>query len=83
MSNLSIPGHCVDENDFNFTVSEDELVSCTPDQDIIYGDFGMDSTVVTRYNLVCDDQYKVLAEFSLCFFKNNISALSQKVNMYF
>ena len=35
------------------------MVLCTPDQDVIYGDFGMDYTVTTRYNLICDDQFKV------------------------
>ena len=59
ISNLSILGQCVNEFDFDLTVGDDELVLCTPDQDIIYGVFGMDSTVVTRFNLVCHDQYKV------------------------
>ena len=38
------------------------MIVCTPDQDIIYDKFGMDYTVTTRFNLVCDDEYKVLNE---------------------
>ena len=30
-----------------------------PDQKIIYGEFGMEMTVVTRFGLVCKEQYKV------------------------
>ena len=50
---------CSSKNNFNLSASNDELVTCTPDQDIIYGEFGMDYTVVTRFNEVCEDQYKV------------------------
>ena len=60
--NLSEPLECKTNStlhDFDFTVPEDELVLCTANQNIIYGEFGMDWTVVTRFNLVCDDEYKV------------------------
>ena len=56
-SNLISPGVCTSKDDFNLT--SDIMVDCTPNEDIIYGTFGMDYTVVTRFNLVCDDQYKV------------------------
>ena len=56
-TNLDTPRLC-NKNDFD--LNSNEMVSCTPSEDIIYGPFGMDYTVVTRFNLVCDDQYKVL-----------------------
>ena len=57
-------GSCNSTKDFNLNASDDDMVVCTSDQDIIYGEFGMDSTVVTRFNLVCNDQYKVHLIFS-------------------
>ena len=62
--NLTEPPKCMTNStfyDFDINVADNELVSCTPDQNIIYGDFGMDWTVATRFNLVCDDEYKVNA----------------------
>ena len=36
------------------------MVECDPiKQTVIYGDFGMVSTVVTEFNLVCKEDYKV------------------------
>ena len=38
------------------------MVVCDPRKEtsqIIYGDFGMDSTVVTKFNLICDDQFEI------------------------
>ena len=61
LENVTIEGHCTADN-FNYNVTLDEMVECRPNEgnmEIIYGDFGMDSTVVTRFNLVCKDQYKV------------------------
>ena len=56
--NLPYPLKCT-LDDFDMNAPENKLVLCTPDQDIIYGDFGMDWTVATRFNLVCDAEYKV------------------------
>ena len=56
-SDLLIPGLCASQADFD--LNSTNMVECTPKEDIIYGTFGMDYTVVTRFNLVCDDQYKV------------------------
>ena len=52
-------GQCSTKDDFDLSATEDQLVQCTPDHDVIYGEFGMDYTVTTRYNLICDDEYKV------------------------
>ena len=57
-------GQCSTKDDFDLNASEDQMVLCTPDQDVIYGDFGMDYTVTTRYNLICDDQFKVLNQIN-------------------
>ena len=78
---VSVPGQCVNASDFDLTVSEDKLVLCKPDQDIIYGEFGMDSTVVTRFNLVCDDDYKVNSEISYgsIYFCNNYKENSENI----
>ena len=67
ISNLSVPGVCNGVEDFDITASDDHLVHCTPSENIIYGDYGMDYTVVTRFNLVCDDQYKVLKKVQVLF----------------
>ena len=47
--------------DFNLTIKNiEEMVECDPiKQTVIYGDFGMVSTVVTEFNLVCKEDYKV------------------------
>ena len=58
------PGHCTGPDDFD--LNSGEMVACTPNEDIIYGPFGMDYTVVTRFNLVCDDQYKVQIFSAYC-----------------
>jgi hypothetical protein len=82
MSNLE--GKCVNASDFDLTVGDDKLVLCKPDQDIIYGDFGMGSTVVTRFNLVCGDEYKASLNccyVSISFFNNYI--LSHAGDIYF
>ena len=67
ISNLSVPGVCNGVEDFDITASDDHLVHCTPSENIIYGEYGMDYTVVTRFNLVCDDQYKVLKKVQVLF----------------
>ena len=54
----NLTGQCSTKDDFDMNAKE-EMVLCTPDQDVIYGDFGMDYTVTTRFNLICDDQFKV------------------------
>ena len=61
-NNHTLEGQCK-SSDFNISSSDkDQLKLCDPDvnkQEITYGEFGMDSTAATQFNLVCDDQYKV------------------------
>ena len=60
--NLLEPLKCTKNStldDFDIGAPENEMVACTPDQDIIYGDFGMNWTVATKFNLVCDNKFKV------------------------
>ena len=49
--------------DFNLSITNKEnMVNCNPHssgQIVIYGDFGMNSTAVTEFGLICKDQYKV------------------------
>ena len=44
------------------SLEKESLDICDPNVNgdgVIYDDFGMDSTAVTRFDLVCNDQYKV------------------------
>ena len=55
----NVSGQCT-EKDFDFNSTD--MVLCDPHRDnqqIVYGEFGMDTTVVTEFNLICGDQYKV------------------------
>ena len=60
--NFTIYDECGQSN-FNVSVSnKEDLFLCDPNdsnQVIIYDEFGMDSTAATKFNLVCDNQYKV------------------------
>ena len=59
-ANSTISGMCSSSDFNNFNSTEDELEKCNPGkQTVIYDDFGMDSTAATKFNLVCDNQYKV------------------------
>ena len=61
-----ISGHCTNESfDLDESLERNEYVTCEPNQDIIYGTFGMNSTVVTEFNLVCKDEYKVFLTASI------------------
>ena len=55
-------GNCT-INSFNVNITDKHgMLECEPnlpDQKIIYGEFGMEMTVVTRFGLVCKEQYKV------------------------
>ena len=55
-------GNCT-INSFNVNIKDkDGVLECEPnlpDQKIIYEKFGMEMTIVTRFGLVCKDQYKV------------------------
>ena len=61
-----IRGHCTNESfDFDTNLEKSEYVTCDPNQEIIYGAFGMDYTAVTEFNLVCKDEYKVFLTDSI------------------
>ena len=60
-----VDGRC-SSSSFNTSklIEKDSLSLCGPSVDekvVIYETFGMDSTAVTRFNLICEDQYKVHA----------------------
>ena len=58
--NSTISGMCSSSDFNNFNSTEDELKECNPGKEtVIYDNFGMDSTAATKFNLVCDNQYKV------------------------
>ena len=62
--NITLPDGKCDSSSFNTSqlIKKDSLELCDPNKDgnvVIYEDFDMDSTAVTRFNLICDDQYKV------------------------
>ena len=53
---------CISSDFNNSNSTEDDLKICNPDtknQIVIYDSFGMDSTAATKFNLVCENQYKV------------------------
>ena len=60
--NFTMSGKCSSSDFNNYNSTEDELNICNPEiqnQIVIYDDFGMDSTAATKFNLVCDNQYRV------------------------
>ena len=59
-------GHCANDS-FNFDphLKKSEYLTCNSNSKIVYGAFGMDSTAVTEYNLVCQDEYKVFLTASI------------------
>ena len=60
--NRSISSRCRID-DFNIHVTNKfEMISCNQQNEgrgVVYGEFGMDSTAVTEFQLLCEDQYKV------------------------
>ena len=60
--NSTISGMCSSSDFNNFNSTKDELINCDPEaknQMVIYDNFAMDSTAATKFNLVCENQYKV------------------------
>ena len=62
-----VDGQC-SSSSFNTSqwIEKDSLSFCDPSVDgnvVIYDNFGMDSTAVTRFHLICKDQYKVRAKY--------------------
>ena len=61
-----ISGQCTNQSfDFDENLERNEYVTCDPNEEIIYGTFGMNSTAVTEFNLVCRDEYKVFLTASI------------------
>ncbi len=57
-------GECSLPSNFDFTASPLECE--TKEGNYIYDDFEMDDTVVTEWDLVCDDEFKVLPMQNCC-----------------
>ena len=67
LANMSVDAKCSKES-FNYNITnKTDMVECYPDvgsTNIIYGKFGMKLTVVTEFDLVCKDEYKVLFDYN-------------------
>ena len=64
LDNVTKLGGTCSASSFNTSqlIEKESLELCDPNVNgdvVIYEDFGMDSTAVTRFDLVCNDQYKV------------------------
>ena len=54
-------GQCTNDSFNNDPhLEKGDYILCDPKDQILYEEFGMDSTAVTKFNLVCHDQYKVI-----------------------
>ena len=67
LANMSVDAKC-SKDSFNYNITnKTDMVECHPDvgsTNIIYGEFGMKLTVVTEFDLVCKDEYKVLFDYN-------------------
>ena len=84
LANMSVDAKCSKES-FNYNITnKNDMVECYPDAgstNIIYGEFGMKLTVVTEFDLVCKDEYKVLFDYNQLAVKQ-ISIILYKRNTF-